>query len=101
MRLLVLKTADQPIEADLLRSQIHDEIAINSIPKDEFGIAIFDAGTEPPWDWPDAVIRIGNLEVGRHHIDATLDPSGDIESAILDIYSPSTEGETNADMVNA
>jgi hypothetical protein len=102
MKLLVLKTADQPLDLELLRSQIHDEITLNSLPTEsEDGIAVFDAGTEPPWDWPDTVIRIGNIEVGRHHVDATLDPSSDIESTILDLYSPTTESDSNADMVNA
>jgi len=99
MRLLILKTSDNPVSADLLRTQIHDEVTINSLPKGDDGIAIFDAGPEPPWDWPDTVIRIGNLEVGRHHIDATLDPSSDIESTIIDLYEPTTEGETDTDMV--
>jgi len=98
MRLLVLTTPDQPVSTDLLKTQIHDDIEENSYPKGD-GIAIIDQGADVDWSWPSAVIRVGSLEVGRHHVDATLDPASDIESQILDLYEQTAEAETNEDMV--
>lgn len=99
MRLLILKTSDNPVNVDLLKNHIHDEITVNTTPKADDGIAIFDAGKEPPWDWPDTVIRVGAIEVGRHHVDATLDPASDIESTVIDLYDATAESDSNEDMV--
>lgn len=99
MKLLVITTPDIQVSTDLLASQIHDEISKNAYPKGDSGIAIIDQGPDIDWSWPTATVRIGPLEVGRHHVDATLDPSTDVESQILDLYEQEEEPET--DMVQA
>jgi hypothetical protein len=98
MKLLVLTTSDLPVSKDLLSTQIHDDIEVNSYPKGD-GIAIVDQGQPIDWSWPTAVVRVGPLEVGRHHVDATLDPASDIESQIIDLYEQTTESESNEDML--
>lgn len=82
-KVLVVKDLSVPIDAELLRNNIHEEITLNSMPKGE-GIAIFDADKEPDWSWPDTVIKVGTVETGRHHVDITIGKNEDVEGAILD-----------------
>jgi hypothetical protein len=100
MKLLVLTTPDIPVDVELLKNYIHDDIDVNSYPPSD-GIAIVDIDKPIEWDWPTETVTIGKLEVGRHNIDAILDPKTDIESQIIDLYEQTVEAESNEDMLNA
>lgn len=101
MKLLVIKGIGANIDTALLEMHIKDPITHNSYPTEPAGIAIIDANKELNWEWPDEVVQVGEAEVGRHHIDAILDPNTDIESAIMELYEAANDNESNEDMLSA
>jgi hypothetical protein len=63
----------------------------NSLPPDD-GIAIYEGSTsEPDWSWPDYVITVGNVEIGRHKQDLHLDAIADIASEIKRVIDSLSE----------
>jgi len=88
------------VNVDLIRESLHEDIAINSYPKDE-GIAIFDCGKEPDYAWPDNTIVVGQCELGRHHADLEINETEDASSRIIETLSVLQESSPPSEETNA
>jgi hypothetical protein len=91
LRALVILGPATDIEDGLLTSALKVEITRNRYPKEE-GVAIFNCGKEPNYEWPDYIIVVGQCEMGRHHFDLQIGKTEDATSKIietLDILSDS------------
>jgi hypothetical protein len=74
------------------------EVTVNSLPPGD-GIALFEEGkAEPDWTWPDYVITVGNVEIGRNHRDAHLsgpDYEGQLYELLESIFAEVIDEDEN------
>jgi hypothetical protein len=95
MRALIILGPESDIEDALITNALKVEVTRNRYPTDE-GIAVFNCGKEPNYDWPDYTIVVGQCEIGRHHFDLQIGKSEDASSKIiqtLDILGDSEVAE--------
>ena len=96
MKLLILhEPALTDITPDRLGAVTEMPIQIGSYPVD--GIAVISSDKEVDWSWPDSVIVIGTVNIGRNKADvtlpATVDYLGQIAEYIVSMDETSVEGE--------
>jgi len=86
VRALVIVGPGSMVESQLLSTALKVEVKANSYPAEE-GVAIFDCGKEPNYDWPDYTIVVGQCETGRHHFDLQIPKGEDATSKIIQTLS--------------
>ena len=96
MRLLIIHQRGLPLSLP----GYEEDVKINTFPTGD-GIAVFEAGRgQIKWDWPDYVVTVGEVDVGRHDVDVHLDAVGDvgaqlrqiIDSILLEFVDDEEEG---------
>jgi hypothetical protein len=91
MRILILVGADAKDEFRSiapLEHQLQLHVYKNSIPPPSIdegeGIAIYDCGQEPNYDWADYKYKVGTCETGRHEFGLTIARSANAMQKIID-----------------
>jgi len=86
MKALVILGPGTGIESALIANALKVEVVQNRYPSEE-GIAVFDCGREPNYEWPDYTIVVGQCEIGRHHFDLQIPKTEDATSRIIETLS--------------
>lgn len=82
---MILHDRNVAITPSSFRDTYGLEVLQNAYPKED-GIAIVSQEKTIDWSWPDYVVTVGTVEIGRHQRDAHVDPHGeDYISAIQQI----------------
>lgn len=100
MKILIVHDRTVSIPVDSLRTTYGLEALQNTYPKED-GIAIVSQEKTIDWAWPDYVLTVGNVEIGRHKRDAHIDPASEdiiasvqqIIDSILDSTQPAEDEE--------
>ena len=94
MRVMILYDRNVSISPSSLNGGYGVQILQNTYPNED-GVAIISQEKEVDWSWPDYVVTIGNVEIGRHKRDSHIDPAGEDYIAavqqILDSVMDSTQ----------
>jgi hypothetical protein len=78
MRVLIVHQRGLPVDLPQVDNLL---VVKNTTPPDD-GIAIFEMGKEPDWSWPEFVITVGEVDIGRHERDMHVEAAGDINAQI-------------------
>jgi hypothetical protein len=90
VRVLIVVTREIKLEPNDLSMYLNADIRKNTNP--DQGIAIYEAGKEIDWSWPDITIKVGEVDTGRHNIDLTIAKSEDVVGAIVEYLMALEEG---------
>jgi hypothetical protein len=97
MRILVIKEIGlEPLTIDnsKLAQETGEHVYSNQMPpkgqvgnESSQGWVIMDSDKQPDFAWPDYIVTVGTVELGRHKVTANIAASADTTKQLIDFYA--------------